>query len=118
MGVLKAGAAFTILDPAYPAAWLASIVGSARPRALLRIEAAGALPDLVSSAAACSGVILPSLATARREGFLRDYPAMPPVVVVSPDSPACLGFTSGSTGLPKGIIGRPVEPEEIGRAHV
>ena len=42
LGVLKAGAAFVILDPAYPAARLIECLKVARPRGWLALEAAGA----------------------------------------------------------------------------
>ncbi|HEY0607927.1 MAG TPA: condensation domain-containing protein, partial [Herpetosiphonaceae bacterium] len=45
LGVLKAGAAFVILDPAYPALRLVEYLRLVQPRGWLEIEAAGALPD-------------------------------------------------------------------------
>ncbi|HEX6747843.1 MAG TPA: amino acid adenylation domain-containing protein [Longimicrobium sp.] len=44
LGAWKAGAAFAVLDPAYPPARLAAQAGAARPAALLRISAAGEVP--------------------------------------------------------------------------
>src|SRR5205807_5484891 len=44
IGVLKAGAVFTILDPAYPAARQIECLRIARPRAFIQIEEAGAVP--------------------------------------------------------------------------
>ena len=44
LGVLKAGAAFTILDPAYPSARLVECLRIAQPRAWIQIEAAGEPP--------------------------------------------------------------------------
>src|ERR1041384_1032021 len=49
LGVLKAGAAFTILDPAYPSARLIECLRIAQPRARLQIEAAGAPPAELSA---------------------------------------------------------------------
>jgi len=45
LGVLKAGAAFVVLDPAYPAARLIKCLEITRPRGWLQIEAAGPLPE-------------------------------------------------------------------------
>jgi amino acid adenylation domain-containing protein len=73
LGVLKAGAAYVVLDPAYPAARLAEIVRLAEPRAVIHLDLpAGPIPDAWPSA--------------------------------SPADLACISFTSGSTGIPKGIL--------------
>ena len=108
LGVLKAGAATLILDPAYPAARLQDYLSLARPRALLRLEAAGNLPpglaefiqtlDLRCSFTLPGGVAVPA--------FLAPYPAEAPQVAIGPDDLACVSFTSGSTGRPKGVLGR------------
>ena len=45
LGILKAGAAFVILDPAYPASRLISYLRIARPRAWLHIEGAGEMAE-------------------------------------------------------------------------
>jgi non-ribosomal peptide synthetase component F len=45
LGVLKSGAAFLVLDPAYPPARLAEYVRIARPAAHLHLTAAGDLPS-------------------------------------------------------------------------
>ena len=45
LGVLKAGAAFVILDPAYPASRLISYLRIARPQAWLHIEGAGEMAE-------------------------------------------------------------------------
>src|SRR4029079_9342268 len=44
LGTMKSGAAFLVLDPAYPAARLAEYVRIARPAAHLHLSAAGRLP--------------------------------------------------------------------------
>ena len=110
LGVLKAGAAFTVLDPRYPPARLAAHVAVARPAALVQIEGAGPLPDELGrgldAVGAVPSVLLPSLAAAVTERLFRDLPATSPPLDVGPDDPACVGFTSGSTGVPKGIVGR------------
>ncbi len=101
LGVLHAGAAFVVLDPAYPGRRLADMVGMARPRALVWIEGAGELPpDLVAELAG-----VPRL-TVGAEAGPEDGPPAPVPAEVGPDDPAYVAFTSGSTGRPKGILGR------------
>ncbi|HSF40409.1 MAG TPA: amino acid adenylation domain-containing protein, partial [Thermoanaerobaculia bacterium] len=92
LGTLRAGAAFTILDSAYPAARLAEIFRIAAPKALLRMEAAGPLPESLEG---CPRLDLPAV--------LPDLPA--PDLVTGPDDLAYVAFTSGSTGTPKAVAG-------------
>ncbi|WP_367127293.1 amino acid adenylation domain-containing protein [Saccharothrix sp. HUAS TT1] len=75
LGVLKSGAAYLPLDPAYPADRIAATVEDARPVATL-----SEIPDL-------SGL-----------------PATAPVVALRPDHSAYVIYTSGSTGRPKGVV--------------
>jgi len=91
LGVLKAGAGYTMLDPDFPPARLAEV-----------IEVAGC-PVVVTDAAAggdWSWLPVPtvdvSVASEETAPVLADLPVDPGVV-------ACVMFTSGSTGRPKGI---------------
>jgi amino acid adenylation domain-containing protein len=114
LGTLKAGAAFLVLDPAYPAARLAEYVEIARPVAWLAVGGAGEPPAPVEEALAALSLRLrlelpPRSAAAATElvaAELAEYPTTPPAVDVGPDDLACIGFTSGSTGRPKGVAGR------------
>jgi amino acid adenylation domain-containing protein len=106
-GVLTAGAAFLILDPAYPAARLAEMLRLAAPRALVALAAAGPVPDAVRAwldETGCPWLELPAGGRAALES-VAVFVAEAPRVTVGPHDLACIGFTSGSTGGPKGILG-------------
>jgi amino acid adenylation domain-containing protein len=109
LGALKAGAAFTILDPAYPAARLIAYIGAVRPRAWLEVAASqeqfAPVLEFVRDLGCCRVEL-------RRAALLspHDSIAGPSTrdadAVVGPDDPAVITFTSGSTGKPKAIVGR------------
>jgi amino acid adenylation domain-containing protein len=108
LGVLKAGGAYTNLDPAYPPARLQDYLELARPRGLLRVEAAGALPDTLAAFVGtldlrCNFLLPAGLAV---PGFLSAFSTEAPDSGVGPDDLACVSFTSGSTGRPKGVLCR------------
>ena len=93
LAVLKAGAAYTLLDPAFPAARLDAIVSEAGIGTVLSRE--------------------PEMTRDEHAGWhwldvtsdeVRAAPAGPPDVVVAPDDAVCVMFTSGSTGKPKGVV--------------
>src|SRR6185295_15603274 len=56
LGALKAGAAFVILDPTYPAARLVELLRLAPPRAWLQLAAAGAPAEPLEELLAASGL--------------------------------------------------------------
>ncbi len=126
MGVLKAGATFSVLDPAYPPDRQNIYLEVSQPRALIIIEKAtreaGGLSEKVRSfvngnldlrteiaalALRDNGTLLGGARNGRDvfEGVLL-LKAKSPGVVVGPDSTPTLSFTSGSEGKPKGVRGR------------
>lgn len=126
MGILKAGATFSVIDPSYPPDRQIIYLDVSRPRALvvidkatkeageltskvrdwikenlnLRTEVPGlALKDdgtLVGGSLDGRDVLAPQLS----------LKAKSPGIVVGPDSIPTLSFTSGSEGRPKGVRGR------------
>jgi amino acid adenylation domain-containing protein len=108
LGTLKAGGAFVLLDPAYPPPRLLDMLRLAGARALVRLEAAGPVPDLVAGwivGSGCAVLDLPRGGPGAALERLAGAPDAPPVEVGT-DDVAALGFTSGSTGTPKVILAR------------
>ncbi|MFJ7213481.1 amino acid adenylation domain-containing protein [Amycolatopsis sp. NPDC098790] len=87
LGVLKAGAAYLVLDPAYPAERLALMVRTARPAAVVT---RGAPPSWVTVPAVPLDGPVPAGPSPDGEG-------------ARPDGLAAVVFTSGSTGHPKAV---------------
>ncbi|HEU4452177.1 MAG TPA: amino acid adenylation domain-containing protein, partial [Longimicrobium sp.] len=111
VGVLRAGAAFVALDPAYPPARLAEYVRIAQPRGFLRIAAAGAVPAEVEEALFASVLVKLDLG-GKSQGPIDEIDGLgsllpeSPDVEIGPDSLAYLSFTSGTTGAAKAVMGR------------
>jgi amino acid adenylation domain-containing protein len=89
LGVLKTGAAYIPLDPAFPAQRIETI-----------LDDSGAVAILASR-----GVALPDthLAVVRVEDVVADFVTLPAAETTGLDA-AYLIYTSGSTGKPKGVV--------------
>jgi amino acid adenylation domain-containing protein len=109
LGILKSGAAFLILDPAYPPARLTEFLRIAKPKGWLQIEAAGdpgkELGECVKALTGNCRLTLPGFSAATERGFLNDYSEEDPRIPIDPDGCAYVALTSGTTGAPKGIVG-------------
>lgn len=126
MGILKAGATFSVLDPAYPPDRQNIYLEVSRPKALIIIakatEEAGELSEKVRSfvdmnldlrtevaalALLDDGTLLGgTLRGADIFDGVLSLKSRSPGIVVGPDSTPTLSFTSGSEGIPKGVCGR------------
>lgn len=122
MGVLKAGATFSVIDPAYPPSRQNIYLSVAKPQALVVLKKAGQLSDEVQQyidEKLSLKTHVPELeifsdgylAGGRKDGEDILAKATPHKhegtgVVVGPDCNPTLSFTSGSEGVPKGVKGR------------
>lgn len=109
MGVLKAGCAYCMIDPKYPADRIVTCLEIAGVRGWIEIEAAGVPAkevrhylDSNNMKFRCS---LPPTDT-EVDHFPEHSGELGPGVQISKDDIAVITFTSGSTGLPKGVMGR------------
>jgi amino acid adenylation domain-containing protein/non-ribosomal peptide synthase protein (TIGR01720 family) len=98
LGVLKAGAAYVPLDPAYPPERLAFMLADARPPVLLTQRPLLArLPPFAGRALCLGPGGLPP------GGPAPARPAPAPARRPAPEDLAYVVYTSGSTGAPKGV---------------
>jgi len=94
MGILKSGAAFVALDPKTPKEALARVFDSVDCKFLLsRSTLTAGLPPTSAQV-----LLLDDGA------WLSHYPVSRPILLAGPHDPACVLFTSGSSGKPKAVL--------------
>jgi amino acid adenylation domain-containing protein len=108
LGILRAGAVFTILDPAYPPARLIDLLRIARPRGWIQMAAAGKLSEEVADYLTTLDLRCQWVVPSSKDDLSELLQATPirQTVSVSADVPAYVAFTSGTTGQPKGVLCR------------
>ncbi|HEY0700824.1 MAG TPA: amino acid adenylation domain-containing protein, partial [Micromonospora sp.] len=94
LATVKAGATWTMLDPHFPTARLATITAQSNTRLVISHSS---LHPQVDTCVPVLHLDLDAEAIANRPSGNPDLP-------VSPDDLACVMYTSGSTGAPKGIL--------------
>nr|APD71995.1 non-ribosomal peptide synthetase 4 [Streptomyces sp.] len=98
LAVLKAGAAYLPVDPAYPADRVAFMLGDAAPACVVLGR------EVASSLALAPGLPAVVLDDDELVRSVAARPATAPAGRVSPADPAYVIYTSGSTGRPKGVV--------------
>jgi amino acid adenylation domain-containing protein len=113
LGILKAGAAWLILDPAYPVSRTIQLLRTASPRAWVSLKRDDFLPARLVEELDALGCHRLDLSTGAmvsgKDPLSRGSTAAPPLRS-GVDDLAYLAFTSGTTGEPKAIAGtcRPI----------
>jgi nonribosomal peptide synthetase DhbF len=99
--VLKSGAAYVPVDPAYPAERIAFMLADARPVAVLTTALVGQGLPAGTPQVALDDPAIQTAVSGQADGDLvgADRPAS-----LQPFSPAYVIYTSGSTGRPKGVV--------------
>jgi amino acid adenylation domain-containing protein len=99
LGVLRAGAAYLPIDGQAPADRVTAVLKDSGAQAVIVGRGAERRPHLLDTDAATSVLTVPE-ATGTAGGSGDACPDVP----VDEESALCVGYTSGSTGVPKGVV--------------
>jgi amino acid adenylation domain-containing protein len=94
-GILKAGAAYVPIDPAYPSARIHAIVEDAGLHVLFTASQAGLVPDLRGRKV---------VDVEEQWSYIQQQPVVDIADPARPNDLAYVIYTSGSTGKPKGVM--------------
>eukprot|EP01080_Neovahlkampfia_damariscottae_P011100 gene11100-3807_t len=112
MSILKAGAAFTILDPVYPSKRIIDCLKVATPKVFLLIEAAGKISKEVEEFVQSKDSSIDFMYTIQSPKQVIGSKVLKSVqddnlnIKIDANDLAVVTFTSGSTGIPKGVLGK------------
>ncbi|WP_285543643.1 non-ribosomal peptide synthetase [Streptomyces lavendulae] len=97
LGVLRMGAVYTAIDPAVPDARMAAMLRVVEPRAVIGRSGHGGSAERIARLTPGGCRWVDSFEPSESPRSFGDP------VLITPDSPAYIAFTSGSTGAPKAV---------------